>query len=63
MVRLATDEEAEVYGEYRDVVLGWDDAGRKLFVAFTVREPLIRVVSAREMSTPEEKVYAKAFKK
>jgi uncharacterized DUF497 family protein len=46
-----------------DLALGWDDAGRKLFIAFTVREPLIRVISAREMTKPEEMRYANAFVK
>jgi uncharacterized protein len=63
VLRFASDDEAEVHGEYRDAALGWDDAGRKLFVAFTVREPLIRVISAREMTKTEEMRYAKAFVK
>jgi len=44
--------------EVRDYVLGRTDAGRLLFVVVTVRRHLLRVVSARDMSRKERKVYA-----
>jgi len=37
--------------------LGQTDAVRLLFVAFTIRGRLIRVISARDMSRKERKVY------
>jgi uncharacterized protein len=37
--------------------LGKTDADRRLFVVFTVRESLIRVISARDMSRRERRVY------
>jgi uncharacterized DUF497 family protein len=39
--------------EARYYVLGQTAAGRKLFVAFTLREKLARVISARDMSRRE----------
>ena len=43
--------------ERRYFVLGQTDGNRALFVAFTLRGDLIRVISARDMSRPERKVY------
>ena len=43
--------------ERRYYVLGQTDADRALFIAFTVRGDRIRVISARDMSRPERKVY------
>ena len=43
--------------EARFYVLGQSDAGRLLFVVFTVRKDLIRVISARDMTRPEKGVY------
>ena len=43
--------------EPRDSVLGQSDAGRRLFVVLTVREDCIRVISTRDMSRKERKVY------
>ena len=37
--------------------LGQSDDGRRLFVVFTVRNQLIRVISARDMSPKERKAY------
>lgn len=41
----------------RYYVLGRTDAGRLLFIAFTVRETKIRVISARPMSRRERSHY------
>jgi len=43
--------------EIRYYALGKTDARRKLFIAFTVRNNLIRVISARDMSKKEREVY------
>ena len=43
--------------EKRYYALGQTDLKRTLFVAFTVRNKLIRVISARDMSRKERKVY------
>ena len=44
-------------GEARYYVLGCTDANRWLFVAFTIRENYIRVISARDMNQKEVKKY------
>ncbi len=46
--------------EPRYYALGMTDAKRMLFVAFTVRKNKIRVISAREMSRKERKVFDKS---
>jgi uncharacterized protein len=43
--------------EERFYALGQTDGGRRLFVAFTLRGELLRVISARDMSRKERKVY------
>lgn len=43
--------------ESRFFVLGQTDNDRKLFIAFTVRNDKIRVISARDMSRKEREVY------
>lgn len=43
--------------ENRLYALGHTDAGRMLFVVFTVRRNLIRIISARDMNRKERKVY------
>lgn len=50
-------DEAHSKGEVRRYALGVTDAGRRLFVVFTVRKHAICVVSARDMSRQERKVY------
>lgn len=44
--------------ERRFYALGQANDGRRLFVVFTVRGDKIRVISARDMSRRERKVYA-----
>ena len=46
-------------GEKRYYALGQTSAGRRLFVAFTIREGLIRVISARDINRNEGRTYAK----
>ena len=43
--------------EQRFYALGQTNGGRLLFVVFTVRDNLIRVISARDMTRKEKKVY------
>ncbi|GFP18768.1 uncharacterized protein HKBW3S03_00273 [Candidatus Hakubella thermalkaliphila] len=43
--------------EPRFYALGQTDQGRLLFAVFTIREKLIRVISARDMSRRERKEY------
>jgi uncharacterized DUF497 family protein len=44
----------------RYYALGQTDAGRQLFIVFTIREDLIRMISARPMSWRERRVYEHA---
>ena len=46
-------------GEDRFYALAKTDQGRRLFIAFTIRKKLIRVVSSRDMNKKERKIYEK----
>ena len=46
--------------EQRYYVLGATDQGRRLFLVFTMRGDLIRVISAREMNQKERSIYQDA---
>ena len=43
--------------ENRFYALGKTDQGRRLFISFTIRKKLIRVISSRDMSKKERKIY------
>ncbi len=43
--------------ERRLYVLGKTNEGRRLFIAFTMRNDQIRVISARDMSKQERRIY------
>jgi hypothetical protein len=45
--------------EKRYYALGQTSRGRRLFVAFTIRRKLIRVISVREMNRREQEFYDK----
>jgi len=45
--------------EKRYYALGQTTGGRRLFVAFTVRETRVRVISVRDMNHKERDAYAK----
>jgi uncharacterized DUF497 family protein len=47
--------------EDRYYALGRTSADRRLFVVFTMRGTLVRVISARDMSRKERRVYATYF--
>jgi uncharacterized DUF497 family protein len=59
---LVKDDISHSKTESRYYALGRTDANRQLFLVFTVRENLVRVISARDMSQRERKVYEKIAK-
>lgn len=50
-------DEGHSQHEERFFALGHADEGRMLFLVFTIRGSLVRVISARDMSRKERKVY------
>jgi uncharacterized DUF497 family protein len=55
---LVVGEDAEHSQEkMRYYVLGQTDKGRELFLVFTIRENLIRIITARDMSRKERRIY------
>jgi uncharacterized protein len=52
-----TDDLAHSKSEQRTAAFGITDAGRKLTVVYTVRNNLIRVISARDMNRKERNFY------
>lgn len=54
---VAGSDEQHSKKERRYFALGQTDAGRRLFVAFTIRKKLIRVISARDVTRRELRVY------
>lgn len=54
---IVADDAKHSQEERRCYALGQTDAGRLLFLAFTIRRTLVRVISARDMSRKERKVY------
>jgi hypothetical protein len=56
---LIRNDEIHSKTEIRYYALGKTDDERKLFIVLTIREKLIRVISARDMSKKEREVYLK----
>jgi uncharacterized protein len=54
---LGAPDEAHSKTERRYYALGQTDEGRELFISFTMRSKRIRVISARDMSRKERRVY------
>jgi hypothetical protein len=54
---IALPDEQHSESEPRFYALGQTDSGRRLFIVFTARSDLIRVISARDMSRKERKIY------
>ena len=54
---LVNSDDQHSESENRWYVLGKTDAQRPLFVVFTLRGTKIRVISARDMSRKERKIY------
>lgn len=53
-------DDAHSQGELRYAVLGRTNAGRRLSVIVTIRETLVRVISSRDVSRRERRVYEDA---
>ena len=49
--------------EKRWYLLGRTDSYRLLFIVFTIRKNLIRIISARDMNKKEREIYYEQFKK
>ncbi len=54
---LLAPDPAHSQKEPRYYVLGHTLAGRRLFIAFTIRKDKVRVISARDMSQKERAIY------
>ncbi len=54
---IARPDERHSSSEVRFYLLGQSDSGRQLFVVFTIRGELIRVISARDQSRRERRSY------
>ena len=54
---IVADDEKHSSQEARFFTLGQTDTRRRLFVVFTVRNNLIRVISARDMNRKERKAF------
>jgi uncharacterized DUF497 family protein len=55
--RLLADDRNHSGNEKRWYALGKTDLNRCLFVVFTIRERLMRIISARDMNIKERKIY------
>jgi uncharacterized DUF497 family protein len=60
---LITDSKKQPVKEKRWYLLGRTDLDRKLFIVFTVRKNLIRIISARDMSKKERGKYNEEIEK
>jgi uncharacterized DUF497 family protein len=56
---LITNDKNNSQKEERHLALGKTDESKKLFICFTIRDEFIRIVSAREMTLKERKIYGK----
>lgn len=57
---LLFDDTKHSQSETRNYVLGKTNNNRKLFIVFTIRKKLIRIISARDMSKKERGIYEQA---
>ena len=57
---LLTDDLLHSQSELRYFALGQSNRGRQLLLVFTIRNHLLRVISARDMNQKERRVYEKA---
>jgi len=60
---IVSDDAKHSVSERRWYLLGRTDQNRKLFIVFTIRENLIRVISARNMNKKEREIYDEEIKK
>ena len=58
---VVADDTVHSQDEKRYYALGQTNASRWLFIAFTIRENKIRVISARDMSQQERMIYAATY--
>jgi uncharacterized protein len=56
------DSRHSIAGEIRLQALGKSKDGRKLFIAFTIRNNRVRVISVRDMTINEERAYERLQK-
>lgn len=54
-------DETHSQNEARYYVLGQTNAGRRLFIVFTIREERIRIISARDMNKRERMIYEQIY--
>lgn len=54
---VVTPDSKHSQAEERHYALGQTDGGRRLFVVFTIRGGMIRVISARDMNRRERGIY------
>ena len=57
---ITSPDEKHSKKEPRFYALGHTDAGRTLFIVFTIRKNLVRIISARDMNRKERKEYKKS---
>ena len=57
---VVAEDDLHSAGELRHYALGRTDAGRPLFVVFTLRSERLRIISARDMTRRERKEYESA---
>ena len=57
--RLAKDKKHTSRREARYILLGQTQQGHVLFIAFTIREQKVRIISARDATLKEWKLYEK----
>lgn len=60
---IVSDDTKHSVSEKRWYLLGRTDQNRKLFIVFTIRKNLIRVISARNMNKKEREIYDEEIKK
>jgi uncharacterized DUF497 family protein len=60
---IVADDEKHSDSEKRWFLLGRTDMNKKLFVVFTIRRNLIRVISARNMNKKERELYNEEIKR
>lgn len=59
---LIHEDEKHTIAEKRWYILGKTSSGRLLFLVFTIRDLLIRVISARDMNKKERQIYHEKIK-
>lgn len=60
---IINDDNKHSMNEKRWYILGQTDSSRQLFIVFTVRKNLIRIISARNMNKNEKDIYNEQIKK